>query len=66
MSTRNLFAGTLEADALWVGADALDRTPILQVDSDPNGVVLALGGSLALDRQNGAAYKNASRAEGGA
>ena len=60
MSTRNLFAGTLEADALWVGADALDRTPILQVDSDPNGVVLALGGSLALDRQNGAAYKNAS------
>jgi hypothetical protein len=60
MSTRNLFAGTLEADALWVGADALDRTPILQVDSDPNGVVLALGGALALDRQNGAAYKNAS------
>lgn len=58
MSTRNLFAGTVEANALWVGPDPLDRTPILQTDSNPNGVVSALGGSLALDRQAGVVYVN--------
>lgn len=58
MSTRNLFAGTVEANALWVGPDPLDRTPILQTDINPNGVVSALGGSLALDRQAGVVYVN--------
>lgn len=58
MSTRNLFDGTVEANALWVGPSQLDRTPILQTDINPNGVVSALGGSLALDRQAGLVYVN--------
>lgn len=60
MSTRNLFAGTVEANALWVGDDPLDRTPILQTDINPNGVVSTLGGALALDRQAGVAFVNIS------
>ena len=58
MSTRNLFAGTVEANILWVGPDQLDRTSIRQTDSNPNGVLSALGGSLALDRQAGVVYVN--------
>lgn len=60
VSTRNLFAGTVEANALWVGDDPLDRTPILQTDINPNGVVSTLGGALALDRQAGVAFVNIS------
>lgn len=58
MSTRNLFAGTVEANSLWVGSNQLDRTPIYKTSTDPNGVVTAPGGALALDDTLGAVWLN--------
>lgn len=58
MSTRNLFAGTVEANALWVGPNPLDRTPIYKTSIDPNGVISAPGGALALDDTLGAVWLN--------
>jgi hypothetical protein len=57
VSTRNLFAGTVEANALWVGGDQANRTVLLQTAGDPGGTS-ALGGSLALDTTLGAAWLN--------
>jgi hypothetical protein len=57
MSTRNLFAGTVEANVFWVGNNQTDRTVLFQTAVDPNGT-RALGGALALDKTLGAAWLN--------
>jgi hypothetical protein len=58
VSTRNLFYGTVEANSLWVGPNPLDRTPLYKTSTDPNGVITAPGGALALDDTLGAVWLN--------
>ena len=57
MATRNNFGGTVITPDIELGPLATPTT-LLQVSSNPNGVVPARGGSLAQDPQGGTVYVN--------
>ncbi len=57
MATRNNFGGTIIVPDIELGPLATPTT-LLQVSSNPNGVVPARGGSLAQDPVNGVIYVN--------